>query len=53
MLNSFDRCAGLAEAAAALDRHGVAAELRSRFVAYLANAPLAALWHANPRYLAE
>lgn len=43
----------LAEAARSLDRHDVAPELRSRFVEYVANAPLAALWHGNPRYLAE
>lgn len=43
----------LAGAARSLDRHGVAPELRSRFVEYVASAPPAALWHGNPRYLAE
>jgi hypothetical protein len=53
MLPFTDPQPGLAEAARSLDRHDVAPELRSRFVEYAANAPLAALWHAKPRYLAE
>src|SRR5271163_3016869 len=53
MRSSIDLQSDLADAASSLDRHGVAKELRSRFVEYVASAPVTALWHANPRYLAE
>lgn len=53
MNSLFHRQPGLAEAARSLDRYGVPQDLRERFVAYVANAKRAALWHANPRYLAE
>lgn len=43
----------LAEAAHSLDQHGVSPELRARFVDWAASALPAALYRANPRYLAE
>lgn len=42
-----------AEAEVVLEHCGVPRDLRARFWHYLANAPAAVQWHANPRYLAE